>query len=257
MKKLTATILGSGTCVPSLERHACSVLLRGTGGYLLLDIGPGTMGQLLKLGVHINDIDMILLSHFHVDHCAELAPFLFATKYPGFERKKPLTLVGGTGLAGLLTNLNMTYDHTLELPDNTLQVVELGEKGSLDLDLEGIQLDYATVNHKPESRAFRFTDQTGYSIVYSGDTDESPDLEALSREADLLICESAMPDDQKVSGHLTPSLAGAIAAKARVGKLVLTHLYPECDRVDIKVQCRKTFAGPVIPARDLLTLCRA
>jgi ribonuclease BN (tRNA processing enzyme) len=253
MKKLITTILGSGTCVPSLERSSCSVLLKGESTHLLVDAGPGTMGQLIKLGVHINDIDMILLSHFHLDHCAELAPFLFATKYPGFNRKKPLTLVGGTGLAALLEQLNRAYDHTLDLPENMLQVMELDESGSADLGFEEIRLDYTAVKHKPESRAFRFTDQTGFSTVYSGDTDECPQLVDLARGADLLICESALPDDQKAPGHLTPSLAGAIAARAGVGKLVLTHFYPECDGVDIKAQCRLTFDGPLILAEDLLT----
>jgi len=68
----------------------------------------------------------------------------------------------------------------------------------------------------------------------------------------LLICESAMPDEQKVKGHLTPSLAGAIAEKAHVRKLVLTHFYPECDKVDIIEECRKSYAGDVIAAEDLM-----
>ena len=240
--------------MPSLERSSCSVLLKGASTHILVDAGPGTMRQLLKLGVHINDIDMILLSHFHLDHCAELAPFLFATKYSGVNRKTPLILVGGTGLVALLKQLNRAYDNSLEFPENMLQMMELDENGSMDLGFEEIRLDFTTVNHKPESRAFRFTDQTGFSLVYSGDTDECPQLVELARGADLLICESAFPDDQKMPGHLTPSLAGAIATKAGVGKLVLTHFYPKCDGVDIKAQCRLTYDGPLILAKDLLTI---
>ena len=251
---ITATILGSGTCVPSLDRHPCSVLIKTPTARLLVDAGPGTMGQLLKLGIQIDDIDMVLLSHFHLDHCAELAPFLFATKYPKFDRKTPLTLVGGTGLSRLLDHLNQAYDNTLEFPENRVQILELDENGSLFLESVNMQLQYTTVNHKPESRAFRFTDNTGFSLVYSGDTDECPQLIQLSRNADILICESALPDENKVPGHLTPSLAGAIAARADVKKLVLTHFYPECDNVDIRSQCRKTFSGPLVLARDLLTL---
>lgn len=253
-QRINITILGSGTCVPSLKRHPCAALVRGKSIHILLDAGPGTMGQLLKLGVHINDIDMILLSHFHLDHCAEIAPFLFATKYPGFNRKKRLVLVGGTGIKALFESLNKTYDNTLEIPEDYFQIIELDEKGSLDLNLEGIQLEYNSVHHKVESLAYRLTDATGFSVVYSGDTDYSDNLIALSRESDILICESALPDELKVPGHLTPSLAGKIASEANVNKLVLTHFYPECDTVDIKAQCRKTFKGPVILAQDLLNL---
>lgn len=247
-------ILGSGTCVPSLERHACAALVRGKSAHILLDAGPGTMGQLLKLGVHINDIDLILLSHLHLDHCAEVAPFLFATKYPGFQRKKPLVLAGGTGIRSWFENLNNTFDHTLDLPEECFQILELCEQGTLDLNLEGIQLEYVRVKHKPESRAFRITDTTGFSMVYSGDTDYSDSLIHLAREADLFICESSLPDGEKVSGHLTPSLAGDMAEKARVKTLVLTHLYPACDGKNIEAQCGRTFKGKILTARDLMAL---
>ncbi len=124
----------------------------------------------------------------------------------------------------------------------------------MDLNLEDIQLEYTSVCHKDESRAYRLTDKTGFSVVYSGDTDYCDALIDLSCESDILICESAYPDNQKVSGHLIPSLAGEIATKANVKKLVLTHFYPECDGVDIKTQCQKTFKGPIVLAQDLLTL---
>ncbi|MGD8952490.1 MAG: MBL fold metallo-hydrolase, partial [Desulfobacterales bacterium] len=68
------------------------------------------------------------------------------------------------------------------------------------------------------------------------------------------ICESALPDALKVDGHLTPSLAGEIATQANVGRLVLTHFYPECDQTDVTKECRKTYAGPLVLARDLMTL---
>jgi ribonuclease BN (tRNA processing enzyme) len=110
------------------------------------------------------------------------------------------------------------------------------------------------VEHNPESIAYRITASDGASVVYSGDTDFSDNLVMLSKEADLLICESALPDELKVRGHLTPSLAGEIAKRANVRKLVLTHFYPECDLVDVKKECRKTYSGPLMLAEDLMTI---
>ncbi len=247
-------ILGSGTCVPSLKRHPCSVLIREKGVHILVDAGPGTMGQVLKLGVAIRDIDMILLSHFHLDHCADLAPFIFATKYPRFDRQKKLILAGGTGIRTLYDHLNTAYDGTLDMPKAFFDIVALSEAGKLDPGFKGLEIQSAKTVHNPESRAFRFIDASGFSVVYSGDTDYSEDLIALSRDAHILICESAMPDGQKVKSHLTPSLAGEIATKAGVKKLVLTHFYPECDRADVWGQCRKTYGGPLVLARDLMEI---
>jgi ribonuclease BN (tRNA processing enzyme) len=56
-----------------------------------------------------------------------------------------------------------------------------------------------------------------------------------------------------VPGHLTPSLAGSIASKAKAKRLVLTHLYPPCDEVDIVKQARSTYKGPIVKAEDLMT----
>jgi len=82
------TILGSGTCVPSLTRSACAVLLETSGSRLLFDLGPGTMRRLLEAGVTIEEIDWIVLSHFHPDHSAELAPYLFASRYGDEPRRR-------------------------------------------------------------------------------------------------------------------------------------------------------------------------
>ncbi len=248
------TILGSGTCVPNLKRYPCSALVQTEFTTVLLDIGPGIIGQLMKLGVHINDIDMICLSHFHLDHCADLAPFIFATKYPGFKRSKKLTLAGGTSIFELYSNLNKAYGHSLEMPESMFQILELEPLQTRRLDINGLNLSWTGVAHKPESLAYRFSDPTSFSFVYSGDTDFSQNLIELATGADLMICESAMPDDQKVAGHLTPSIAGDMAHRAGVKKLVLTHLYPECERSDFLSQCRHIFKGPVLVAQDLMAL---
>ncbi|MBL0731677.1 MAG: hypothetical protein JJW03_02325, partial [Desulfosarcina sp.] len=49
-------------------------------------------------------------------------------------------------------------------------------------------------------------------------------------------------------------LAGEIASKANVKKLVLTHFYPTCDEYDIEKECRKNYDGPIILAEDHLRI---
>ncbi|MBI9088688.1 MAG: MBL fold metallo-hydrolase [Desulfobacterium sp.] len=248
---IRVTILGSGTCVPSLERSSCSVLIEHRDAHFLLDVGPGTMTQLLKAGKTIFDIDALLLSHFHPDHASELSGFLFSTKYAGDGRPgKPLHLAGGPGLKDFYDNLNYAFGNKLTLED--LRLHELVDDSPLLLDRFSIRS--APMVHKPESRAYCFTSKDKKRIVYTGDTDYSETLIGLARDADLLICESAFPDELKREGHLTPSLAGTIAQRAGVKQLVLTHLYPQCDRVDIVAQCRQTYDGPLAVARDLMVI---
>jgi ribonuclease BN (tRNA processing enzyme) len=249
---MTVRILGSGTCVPDLNRYPCSVLVGYQGVNILLDAGPGIMGQVLKAGIGLDEIDVICLTHFHLDHCADLAPMLFASKYPQFTRTKKLLLVGGPGLEEWFSGVSRAFGNTIEMPEGMLELVELTGSGALDLS--GIPTTYMQMAHKPESLGYRLTDSTGFSFVYSGDTDVTDNLPVLARGADVLICESAMPDQMKVPGHLTPGLAGAAAQKADVGTLVLTHLYPSCEGVDIAGQARAQFNGKVVVARDMMVL---
>lgn len=253
--EISVTILGSGTCVPSLRRSACSVLIKIKNEALLFDSGAGTMRRLLEAGIEIYDISYVFYSHFHPDHTGELVPFLFSNKYPdGTRRQIPITFVAGKGFCAFYDKLKAVYGHWIELGPGLINVVELDNTNYDTRRFDFFKVESVPVIHSEESIAFKITSLGGTSVVYSGDTDFSDNLVALSQNTDLLICEAALPDSLKVKGHLTPSLAGQIASNAQVKQLVLTHFYPECDDVDIEKECRKTYSGPLIIAEDLITI---
>ncbi|MGB5157822.1 MBL fold metallo-hydrolase [Desulfobacterium sp. N47] len=251
-KDMSVTILGSGTCVPSLKRSSCSVLIETGKAKILIDCGLGTIRRLLENSTEIYDISHILLSHFHPDHTGELVSFLFASKYPdGSKRKIPLTVIGGRGLSNFYAGLKSVFGNWIDLMPSVLNIIEL-DSGKNAIRLNDTVLEYISVEHNVESLAYKITGNNGCSVVYSGDTDFCDNLIKISNNTDLLICESALPDELKVKGHLTPSFAGRIATAANAKKLILTHFYPECDNIDIKAQCRKTYSGELILAEDLM-----
>jgi ribonuclease BN (tRNA processing enzyme) len=252
---IRVTILGSGTCVPSLARSSCSVLMEIGGEKLLFDAGAGTLRRMVECGVSIFDITCIFFSHFHPDHTAELVPFLFATKYSRAKsRNTKLTIVAGKGFSDFYQALKTAYGSWIELDPGILSVVEMDthDPDSLDFDLFSVSTRPAA--HNPESISYRIASPSGYSVVYSGDTDYTQNLITLAAEAQILICECSHPDAEKVQGHLSPSLAGKIATGANVQKLVLTHFYPQCDGFDIEKECRKTYKGELVLAEDLMRL---
>jgi ribonuclease BN (tRNA processing enzyme) len=252
---ITLTVLGSGTCVPSLERSSCSVLVETGGRKWLIDSGAGTLRRLLEAGTTIFELSHLLYSHLHPDHTADLVPLLFATKYPdGISRTEPLTIVAGRGFSDFFGRLKHVYGNWIDIGDNLLRIVEMEVRGRDQVRLAGVTIDTAPMDHSPQSIAFRLTGPGGRSLVYSGDTDYSEQLVDLAQQADLLICESAFPESRKVRGHLTPALAGEIAARAGVHRLMLTHFYPVCDQTDIQAECRWTYNGPLILARDLMRI---
>lgn len=253
--EMSLTILGSGTCVPSLRRSSCSILVKTKENTLLFDSGAGTMRRLLEAGFGIFDVSFVFYSHFHPDHTGELVSFLFANKYPdGTKRQIPITFVAGKGFLSFFEKLKQAYGTWIELNPDLFNIIEL-ENNAYDTRMfNDFTVESLPVAHNDESIAYKITSTGGKSIVYSGDTDFSENLVTLSKDVDLLICEAALPDDLKVTGHLTPSLAGEISKQANVRKLVLTHFYPECDRVDIESECRKTYDGPLVLAEDLMKI---
>jgi len=252
---ITITILGSGTCVPSLQRSSCSVFMQIGKSRLLFDSGPGTMRRLLETGTTIFDLDYIFYSHFHPDHTAELVPLIFATKYPdGNRRQSRLTITAGRGFAAFFAGLRAVYGKWIDLSPDLLDVVEMDNTSKDSINFPGFAVESVPVEHNPESIAYRIMSADGSTVVYSGDTDYSENLIELAKAADLLICESALPDGLKVKGHLTPSAAGEMASRAGVRKLVLTHFYPDCENADLIQECRRTYDGPVILAEDLMRI---
>ena len=255
MEKVYITVLGSGTCVPSLKRSSCSVLIQINQKKMLFDIGPGTTHRLLQTGLKIFDVSHIFLSHFHPDHTGELASFLFSFKYADSGHpKNPLTLIGGTGLSTFYEDLRNAFRHWIDLVPGQLDLIEMDIHGKDSIEFEFAAVESIPVDHNDESIAYKIKTPDGISVVYSGDTDYCENLITIAQNADLLILESSFPDQYKIRGHLVPSMAGEIAQKAGVRKLMLTHFYPECDSADIISQCRKAYDGPLILAQDLMTV---
>ena len=244
-------IIGSGCGVPSLKRGSPGLVIRINDEFLLFDSGPGTLRKLLEAGITYQDINHIFYSHFHTDHIADLGPLLFAAKYQLNLREKSLAITGPPGIKNFYQRLLNLYGEVILPHFFTLNFTELteGEISSSDWKLTA-----KPMIHTEHSIGYRLENSQGKVIVYSGDTDYCRNIITLAQNADILILECSFSDERKVSGHLTPSIAGKIASEAGCRKLVLTHLYPDCDNYDITGQCRKIFGREIVLAEDMMKI---
>ncbi len=246
------TLLGTGTCVPSLLRSSASTLIQTREACILFDIGAGTIRRLLEVYTPINRVTHLLLSHFHPDHTGELISFIFSSKYAkGFERTQKLHLIGGPGLIRFYEALTSAFCEYINLDETLFEITELNQQSGYDFSGPDFSISAAPVNHSTESVAFKITDSENKSIVLSGDTEFSEGLVDLANGCDYLICDCSVPDGVSAGKHMTPSVAGKTATLAQVSNLVLTHFYPECEKVDIAKQCRKTYDGRLFLGEDL------
>jgi len=247
-------ILGSGTGIPMADRASPALVLTSMDRPVLFDIGPGTLRQLARVGISHERIGRVFITHYHPDHTADLVHFLFATRNPPvLARREPFTLVAPKGLAAFLEGLESAYCDWIRIPGHIMKLQELGTETEERRTYEGFHLVSRPTPHTVRSLAYRVTSSSsGKSFVYTGDTGFSTELAEFATGCDLLITEASFPEGREMEGHLTPSLAGRIAALAGVPRLVLTHFYPEVLGTDIVSQCRKTFHGEIVLGRDRL-----
>ena len=243
------TLLGTGTGVPSLRRNPPCILIKFKDKSAIFDSGPGSLKNLLKLGVDCTNIDFIFYTHLNLDHVSEFAAILFAAKIPPAIRKKDLTVYGPAGLKEYYRNIKELYKDTLCTDAYKVNINEIENK---TIGVEGLNISTKTLEHHGGSMGYKIRTHEGKVMVYSGDTDYCDEVIDFSKNADILILECAFPDDMKMKGHLSPVTAGKIAHKANVKKLVLVHMYPICDQNDLISSCKKEYAGEIIVGEDLM-----
>ncbi len=104
--------------------------------------------------------------------------------------------------------------------------------------------------HTLESLAIRLTDNNGTSVVYTSDTGFSEELATFARGADVLIMECSFWRQKPTPKHLELDDAMRLAQLAEPRRLILTHLYPEWDGVDLESKAKELWAGKTIAAYD-------
>lgn len=234
------TVIGCSGSFPGPDSPASSYLVESGGFRLLLDLGNGALGALQR-HVSLADIDAVLLSHLHGDHCLDMCAYAVARTY---GPDGPLPQVPVYGPAGTADRLARAQGTNLGSGMQQAFTFEALQPGTRQIGPFAVTADH--VNHPVETFGFRLA-ADGQALAYSADTGESASLIGLARDADLLLCEASFlggrPNPPGV--HLTGGQAGEHAARAGAGALLLTHLVPWNDQAAVLAEGRATFGGPV------------
>lgn len=243
------TTIGTGTAAPSPSRVNAGHLVEAGDVRLLLDCGSGVVHRMAALGLPWAEITHVALTHFHVDHTSDLATLMVAWRHGQLPaRGAKVTLVGPPGTAALVARMAAALWKDLETPGYPVEVLELPPGDELALAPD-VRLASFKVPHTDESVAYS-VERGGRRVVYTGDTAFHPPLAAWASACDVLLCECSLPAGLAVPTHLTPEECGMLAAIARPRTLVLTHLYPPVERVDVRALVAERFHGAVVVATD-------
>ena len=251
-------VLGSGTSVFHPQRAAAAFWLETEQSSLLLDCSADAPHRMAQEGLDWPNLDAIWISHLHLDHCGGLAPLLFGMKHaPQTQsRQKPLRIFGCAGTKKLLAAIDDAHNHKLFAMPFPLEVSEIcADDCPPTFEISsGLTAAAVSTPHRPESLALRLADGRGTTIVYSSDTGFSAAVARFAWRADLFLLECSFYRNKPIKSHLELADAMRMSAMAEPRKVVLTHLYPEWDGVDLEAEAKKLWPGETIAAHDGLRL---
>ena len=248
---MNVVVLGSGSCAPTARRGSSGLLVYTGSTTLLLDGGGGVVEKLVQTDRSYTDLAAVLYTHLHCDHTGGIVPLIFAlNNTPLYTRDKPLPIYGPRGLTEFIEGLPAAWPKPWLAPEGyEILTTELGS-GTFTVGDVGVAAE--PVEHAGIPCIGYRLESGGVSLAYSGDTGECEGILKLAQGVDLLILECSHADGVELAGHLTPSQCGRIATRAGAKRLLLTHMYADCDEVDIAAQCRNTYTGEVTVAEDLM-----
>ena len=249
------TILGSGTSVPHPQRASPAFWLATTSGTILLDISADAPHRMAQESLDWPHLDAIWISHFHLDHIGGLAPFLFGMKWaPQTEnRTRPLRIFGPEGLRRLIETINSANNYRLFEQRFAIEFIEVTPDSDFEI-MPGITAHTLKTPHTNESLALRLKDADSKPFVYTSDTGFSEDLAPFAKDAALLLMECSFRRNKPIVTHLELVDALRIANASSPKRMVLTHLYPEWDDVNVATEAKTGWQGETIEAIDGLRL---
>lgn len=244
--------IGSGTAVPQGKRSAPCHLIRAGSRTIVVDLGPGSIWGLLRLGqIDIREIGLLLFTHLHMDHCADLAPLLFAFRSRELVRTEPLYILGPMGLLDHYQNLQAIWEHRVTPSGFDMTIDEWTEGAFL---WHGCIVNAAPTLHSISNLAWRIDiqdDDYGTGIVFTGDGQPTDELLALAGSADhVLVAESSAAPGELLEGHMNPAQAGVLARKCKSKKLILCHINPGSEHEAIIKEAESEYEGEVFVAED-------
>jgi ribonuclease BN (tRNA processing enzyme) len=273
---LDLIVLGSGGPGAVGRASTCFVLSLDGSPRILIDAGSGAFVRLGEAGVSLDHLDLILLTHLHIDHTGELPGILLARAVatsrpinlqifgPSGAGQFPSTshfvdlLFGKQGAFAYLADFSAPLTIVSADVDARLQP---GVRPQTLLEQNGLRIDAIAGHHFDAPAIIYRVDYKGRSVVFTGDIDPAglANLRLIADHCDLLVFNTVVLDPPHspailYSLHTPPKKIGEVAAAAHVGALLLTHLNPSIDAAheEVLASIRRSYDGPVTFARDLM-----
>ncbi len=229
-------VLGSGSSAPHPKRSQSGFWLECENGTILLDCSASSNHRMAQENLVWANLDSIWISHFHLDHCGGLFPFLAAMKHAPEtqDRTKTLKIFGAKGLRELIEKFDK---YELLKQPFPVEIIEVEPFDKFEI-LPDVQASVLKTPHTENSFAIRIIEREK-TFVYSSDTGFCKPLTTFAKNADLFVLECSIFKNKPTEKHLELSEAMFLIHRAKSKKAVLTHFYAEWDAVDFQAEVEK------------------
>ncbi|AOU00448.1 MBL fold metallo-hydrolase [Bacillus velezensis] len=233
---MKVTVIGCCGGFPAANEATSGYLFQSGGYSLLVDCGSAVLSKLFAY-VPAEELDAVILSHYHHDHIADIGPLQFAKQVGSFLGKG--------------THALPIYGHDADIEQFERLTYKTHTKGvayqpDRPLSAGPFTITFLKTVHPVTCYAMRITDGAA-SVVYTADSSYQDAFIPFAENADLLICECNFYADQDgtSAGHMNSLEAGRIAEEAGAGELILTHLPHFGEHRKLKEEAESVFGGEV------------
>ncbi len=232
-------VLGGSGTFPRAGGACNGFLVREGDTNVLLDIGTGVLSRLYQW-LDPGRLEALVITHLHPDHFLDLYPYRYLLEFQAQERL-PLPVFAPVGAADHIRSLFNEPDTSKF--DRVFKFTDLVPDESFTIG--GLTMTPRPVVHLDPTYGIEAA-AAGRRLFYTSDTDFSELLVSYSAGVDLLLAETTLrAEDDIPVAHMTTTQVADLAERARVGRLVLVHLWPHFDRSQIKHEVARGFSGKI------------
>jgi ribonuclease BN (tRNA processing enzyme) len=239
-------ILGSGTMLSDERRNPACFLLKSLRDLALLDMGPGSLLRLKQLKIPLESINTLFLTHFHLDHCSDVMPFLMNRFLIDKYLNKSLTIYGPPTLVEWFSAHQALNGSWLHESAPNLTAIEFPFYWS------GYRISVYLNGHTNDSISYRFEKKA--IISFSGDTGYSEGLVKFLTDSTYAFLECSLKENPSAIQHLTPIDCAKIANEAHIKEILIHHIYPENDTADLQDKIQTLTTSKVHITKDFYHL---
>ncbi len=267
-------LLGTGNPHPDPAHQGPATAVVFAGRVLLFDAGPGVETQMAAAGLPIAGPEALFITHLHSDHTLGYPDLVFTSWVMG--RRTPLRAFGPPGLRAMTAHLAEAWAEDIRIRTEGLEHETPGgwrvnvteTRGGVVYDSAGVRVTAFPVPHGswPVALGYR-VDTPDRSIVISGDTRSSKEVERQARGVDVLVHEvyaaAALEPEARPGGddwpaymksfHTSDEELGRLAARAAPHLLILVHMEyrPRTEAEAVDVIRAAGYRGRIVIGEDL------